>query len=59
MLNQRDIDIAQLEAKMQIERIFQEWVQDYLGGRYAITGYEGESTEDAGDEETYAGEGIA
>ena len=33
MLTQRDLDIAELEAKAKIDKLFAEWMASYLGER--------------------------
>ena len=33
MLNQREMDIALVEAKVEVQALLQEWVEEYLGSR--------------------------
>lgn len=57
MFNQRDIDIALIEAEAEVEMIFREWVEDYLGGRYAIGAGDGADNADNA-EDSYKGSGA-
>jgi len=33
MLNQREMDIALVEAKVETQKLLEEWAKDYLGSR--------------------------
>lgn len=49
MITQRELDIAQVEAKMKADKLFEEWRKSFLGRRAevrdATAGYAGESPE--------------
>ena len=51
MNTQRELDIAQVEAKLKVEKLFEEWRKSYLGRRAEVqdadvTGYGGAESED-------------
>ena len=50
MNTQRELDIAQVEAKLKVEELFEEWRKSYLGRRAEVqdanvTGYGGAGAE--------------
>ena len=48
MLNQRESDIAHVEAKLEIQKLLEEWVKDYLGNRYGDNRGQGEQAQAEG-----------
>ena len=35
MISQREMDIAQLEAQIRVQKLYQVWLEAFLGGRLA------------------------
>ena len=55
MLNQREMDIALVEAKLEVQKLLQEWVEDYLGSRLDGTGTGNSAAGSVGQEAEGAG----
>ena len=65
MLNQRESDIAHVEAKLEIQQLLTEWAKDYLGNRHGdqtgsgigeAEGSEGNPAEGAGERSNIEGQ---
>lgn len=53
MFTQREMDIAKTEAKVEVQKLLEEWVKDYLGSRL-----DGDNRR-AGDADAAEAEGAA